>query len=153
MSLRAAVLGHPISHSKSPALHPAAYAKLGIDISYTAVDLTEQHAAGLYAGVRTQEGWRGLSVTMPLKTAMVQKWTKSAESRTSWAWSTLWLSKKPVDVVRRVAYNTDVAGIVNAVRNAGAARSPLRYPRRRRNRSRRRGSPQDLGAAGPAVRP
>ncbi len=32
MSLRAAVLGHPISHSKSPALHLAAYAKLGIDI-------------------------------------------------------------------------------------------------------------------------
>ena len=32
MSLRAAVLGHPIGHSKSPALHLAAYARLGADI-------------------------------------------------------------------------------------------------------------------------
>ena len=31
MTLRAAVLGHPISHSKSPALHRAAYAHLGVD--------------------------------------------------------------------------------------------------------------------------
>ena len=41
MTLRAAVLGHPISHSKSPALHRAAYALLGVDIAYSAIDVTE----------------------------------------------------------------------------------------------------------------
>ena len=41
MTLRAAVLGHPISHSKSPALHRAAYAHLGVDFAYTAIDVTE----------------------------------------------------------------------------------------------------------------
>ncbi len=40
MTFRAAVLGHPISHSKSPALHRAAYARLGVDIEYTAIDVT-----------------------------------------------------------------------------------------------------------------
>ena len=71
MSLRAAVLGHPISHSKSPALHHAAYSRLGIGISYTAIDVTEQLLPSLMRQLRDQPGWRGLSVTMPLKTAMV----------------------------------------------------------------------------------
>ena len=39
---RAAVLGHPIAHSLSPALHRAAYAELGLrEWSYEAVDVTE----------------------------------------------------------------------------------------------------------------
>ena len=42
MTRRAAVLGHPISHSLSPVLHRAAYAALGLDDwSYTAHDVTE----------------------------------------------------------------------------------------------------------------
>ena len=36
--MKAAVLGSPISHSLSPALHNAAYEELGIDIEYTAID-------------------------------------------------------------------------------------------------------------------
>ena len=71
MSLRAAVLGHPISHSKSPALHLAAYSQLGIGISYTAIDVTEELLPSLMGQIRDQPGWRGLSVTMPLKTAML----------------------------------------------------------------------------------
>ena len=70
MTLRAAVLGHPISHSKSPALHRAAYAKLGVVMDYDAVDVTEDALAAFMAGVRGDERWRGLSVTMPLKAAM-----------------------------------------------------------------------------------
>ena len=35
MTLRAAVLGHPIGHSKSPALHRAAYAYLGVELAYS----------------------------------------------------------------------------------------------------------------------
>ncbi|HAP90687.1 MAG TPA: shikimate dehydrogenase, partial [Arthrobacter bacterium] len=61
MNLRAAVLGHPISHSKSPALHLAAYRKLGMEIGYTALDVTEQALPAFMEQVRTQGGWRGLS--------------------------------------------------------------------------------------------
>ena len=46
MTLRAAVLGHPIGHSKSPALHRAAYAYLGVELAYSAIDVTEDAAAG-----------------------------------------------------------------------------------------------------------
>ncbi|UZX03550.1 shikimate dehydrogenase [Arthrobacter sp. CDRTa11] len=124
MSLRAAVLGHPISHSKSPALHMAAYAKLGIDISYTAIDVTEADLPALMHDVRGQSGWRGLSVTMPLKTAMVPEVDEvRGVARILGVVNTVAFEDNGT-MVRRIGYNTDVAGIVNAVRNAGVAASP-----------------------------
>ncbi|MHA7174319.1 shikimate dehydrogenase family protein [Arthrobacter monumenti] len=71
MPARAAVLGSPIGHSKSPALHNAAYQHLGLDIRYDAIDVTEDRLPAFMAGVRSETGWAGLSVTMPLKAAMV----------------------------------------------------------------------------------
>ena len=124
MSLRAAVLGHPISHSKSPALHNAAYAKLGIDISYTAVDLTERTLPGFMQEVRRQEGWRGLSVTMPLKTAILQEVDEVRGVAQVLGVANTVAFEEAGEGVRRVAYNTDVAGIVDAVRNAGAVPAP-----------------------------
>ncbi|MCU1573157.1 MAG: shikimate dehydrogenase, partial [Micrococcaceae bacterium] len=49
---RAAVLGHPISHSKSPALHAAANAELGLDWSYGIVDVPVERLAEFLAGTR-----------------------------------------------------------------------------------------------------
>lgn len=67
--MRAAVLGHPIAHSLSPVLHRAAYAALGLDWSYDAVDVT---AEGLPAFVTSLDAsWAGLSLTMPLKQAVL----------------------------------------------------------------------------------
>jgi shikimate dehydrogenase len=124
MSLRAAVLGHPISHSKSPALHTAAYAKLGIDISYSAVDLTERTLPGFMEEIRTQEGWRGLSVTMPLKTAMLQEVDEVRGVAQVLGVVNTVAFEEAGEGVRRVAYNTDVAGIVEAIRHAGAVTAP-----------------------------
>lgn len=124
MSLRAAVLGHPISHSKSPALHLAAYGKLGLEIGYTALDLTEQTLPAFMELVRTQHGWCGLSVTMPLKTGMVAEVDEvRGVARTLGVVNTV-AFEKDNGSVRRIGYNTDVAGIVNAVLNAGVASSP-----------------------------
>lgn len=62
---RLAVLGSPIGHSKSPVIQRAAYAVLGLDWSYEAVEMT---GAGLPEFVDSlDETWRGLSLTMPLK--------------------------------------------------------------------------------------
>jgi shikimate dehydrogenase len=65
-SRRAAVLGHPVAHSLSPVLHSAAYRALGLDgWEYTAIDVTEERLAGFIANL--DESWAGLSLTMPLK--------------------------------------------------------------------------------------
>ena len=63
--MKAAVLGSPIAHSLSPALHTAAYAALGLDDwTYQAI---ECDAAGLPAFVTARgPDWAGLSLTMPL---------------------------------------------------------------------------------------
>lgn len=64
-----AVLGSPISHSLSPVIHRAAYATLGFDWEYSAVELTGE---SLPAFLDALDGrWRGLSLTMPLKRDVV----------------------------------------------------------------------------------
>ncbi|MFK0006058.1 shikimate dehydrogenase family protein [Paenarthrobacter sp. NPDC090520] len=124
MSRRAAVLGHPISHSKSPAMHSAAYAKLGVDIGYSAIDVTVESLPAFMETVRGDGSWCGLSVTMPLKTAMV---AEVDEVRGAAAHLGV-LNTVAFDLdggsVRRVGYNTDVAGIIEAVRYAGLATTP-----------------------------
>jgi shikimate dehydrogenase len=62
---RAAVLGKPIAHSLSPALHRAAYASLGLDWTYEAIEVDEAGLAAFLANL--DESWGGLSLTMPLK--------------------------------------------------------------------------------------
>ena len=128
MTLRAAVLGHPISHSKSPALHRAAYAKLGVQLDYDAVDVTEEALPAFMAGVRADGGWRGLSVTMPLKAAMAAE-VDDIRGVAGQLGVINTVAFEPVDVpggvrTRLVGYNTDVAGIVNALRYAGVAAQP-----------------------------
>lgn len=124
MSLRAAVLGHPISHSKSPALHLAAYGQLGIGISYTAIDVTEQLLPSLMGQIRDQPGWRGLSVTMPLKTAMLEHVDEvRGVARTLGVVNTVSFEDHNGSA-RTVGSNTDVAGIVNALRHAGTGAAP-----------------------------
>lgn len=124
MSHRAAVLGHPIGHSKSPALHLAAYARLGEDIGYTAIDVTEESLPAFMAAVRGQEGWRGLSVTMPLKSAMVREVDEvRGVARVLGVINTV-VFEGEGESARRIGYNTDVAGIINALRNAGAVQAP-----------------------------
>lgn len=68
MRLRAAVLGSPISHSLSPALHNAAYLALGIEGKYDAVEVKSGELKDFMAQVRgTEANWIGFSLTMPLK--------------------------------------------------------------------------------------
>lgn len=64
---RAAVLGSPISHSRSPQLHLAAYRALGLDWTYERVECTAEQLPGFVDGLGPE--WVGLSVTMPGKVA------------------------------------------------------------------------------------
>jgi shikimate dehydrogenase len=128
MTLRAAVLGHPISHSKSPALHRAAYAHLGVDIAYSAIDVTEAALPDFMRQVRAEAradgSWRGLSVTMPLKSAMVAEVDEVRGVGSALGVVNTVAFESDGEATRLVAYNTDVTGIVNALRYAGAASAP-----------------------------
>lgn len=67
---RAAVLGSPVAHSLSPVLHRAAYASLRLEgWSYGAVDVDEAGLGSFLLGLGPE--WAGLSLTMPLKTAVI----------------------------------------------------------------------------------
>jgi shikimate dehydrogenase len=110
---RLAVLGSPIGHSRSPELHRAAYSALGLDWSYEAVDVTEDALPGFIAGLGQE--WRGLSLTMPLKKAVLPllSETDRIAEQTGGA-NTVLLDGEDVR-----GFNTDVAGIVHALRAAG----------------------------------
>jgi len=62
---------HPAGHTRSPAMHNAAYAALGIDAVYMAFDVAPAGLAGALAGVRAL-GVRQLSVSLPHKRAVME---------------------------------------------------------------------------------
>jgi len=64
--IKAAVLGSPISHSLSPALHARAYEILGIAGEYTAIETTDVDLGEVLARGISEE-WNGFNLTMPLK--------------------------------------------------------------------------------------
>jgi shikimate dehydrogenase len=113
---RLAVLGSPIAHSKSPALHRAAYARLGLDWEYSAIEVD---GAGLPGFLDSRDAtWRGLSLTMPLKQDVLPLLDEVDELATlTNAANTVLLT----DGVRR-GFNTDVGGIVRALGDAGVER-------------------------------
>jgi len=103
------VLGSPIDHSLSPVLHRAAYAELGLDWTYDRFEVSEPELAGFVSGL--DSSWRGLSVTMPLKVAVLDLGEADPVAQRAGAGNTLIFT----DGGPRV-YNTDVAGLVWAVR-------------------------------------
>lgn len=124
-SLQGAVLGHPIGHSQSPALHNAAYQLLGIDFSYRAIDVEIPALAELLTQVRAEGNWYGLSVTMPLKNAAVDLVDElTPVARTLGSVNTIIATTDDGGTTFLRGDNTDVAGIVNALRHAGAQDGP-----------------------------
>ena len=64
-----AVIGNPVEHSLSPAIHNAAFEALGLDFAYVAFSVED--IAGAMAGVRALGNFRGLSVTIPHKLSIM----------------------------------------------------------------------------------
>lgn len=107
---RAAVLGSPIAHSRSPQLHLAAYRALGLqDWTYERIECGAEELPALVAGLGPE--WVGVSVTMPGKfaaLAFADERTRRAErigsANTLVRTATGWL-----------ADNTDVDGVSGAL--------------------------------------
>lgn len=111
--MRAAVLGSPIGHSLSPALHAAAYRALGLDWTYEAVLVESDGLAAFLLGLDAD--WAGVSLTMPLKQVVLPLLDSVSDvAALTGAANTVVLRDG-----RRAGHNTDVAGIVAALREAG----------------------------------
>jgi len=114
MTLKAAVLGSPISHSLSPILHRAAYTALGLDIDYTAIDTpTEMLVQRIEI---LDDNSLGYSLTMPLKRevlALVEHQSRLVQ-QTRCA-NTVFRNREQNWALE----NTDVFGIVQTIKNAG----------------------------------
>lgn len=68
MTRRFALLGHPVSHSLSPALHAAAYQQLGLDARYELWDVSPEDLPSALA--RAKRELDGFNVTVPHKAAV-----------------------------------------------------------------------------------
>ncbi|HYF72021.1 MAG TPA: shikimate dehydrogenase [Nocardioides sp.] len=110
--MRCAVLGDPVAHSLSPALHRAGYAELGLDWEYDAVRVTTEEFVPFVTGLGPQ--WRGLSLTMPHKRGHVAMVGADITSRARLAGAINTLVLEDGSIV--LADNTDLPGAVAAVR-------------------------------------
>ncbi|MCX4777168.1 shikimate dehydrogenase [Streptomyces sp. NBC_01264] len=113
--IRAAVLGSPIEHSLSPVLHRAAYQELGLgDRSYDRFEIDEAALPGFIAQLGPE--WAGLSLTMPLKRAIIPLLDGISDTAAS---------VETVNTVvftedgRKVGDNTDIPGLLAALGEQG----------------------------------
>ncbi|MFS0793841.1 shikimate dehydrogenase family protein [Microbacterium sp. 1P10AE] len=114
---RLAVWGDPIDHSRSPALHAAAYRELGLPWEYGRRQVAEAEFVG--ALDELDATWRGLSLTMPLKKVAARAAVSLDDAaRLTGAVNTLLLTE---DGPR--GFNTDVGGLARALREAGIERA------------------------------
>ena len=112
----AAVIGQPVEHSLSPAIHNAAFAASGRVGEYVAIECGEREVSTLMKSIRA-EGLVGLSVTMPLKEAVID------------TLDSLHVTASLLNAVncisftdgRAVGYNTDGDGCCDALTEQGGA--------------------------------
>jgi len=117
---RAAVLGHPVSHSLSPTLHGAAYEALGLDWSYDAIDVDVPDLAAFLTSLSDE--WAGLSVTMPLKNEAARL-ADFVEPQAKLVGPVNTLIPSGVGEYRHwVGANTDIHGITASLREVGVSR-------------------------------
>jgi shikimate dehydrogenase len=110
----AAVIGDPIAHSLSPAIHNAAFRALGLDWVYVAFPVRSGDVPRALEGMRAF-GIDGLSVTMPHKDDAALGVDELDEDATA---------LQAVNCVERrdeqlIGHNTDGPGFVAAIRDAG----------------------------------
>jgi shikimate dehydrogenase len=109
-----ALVGQPVGHSLSPAMHNAAFAADGLDFVYVCLDVDPDELPAAVRGLEALK-LRGFNVTMPHKRAMIPLVDELDESaRVSGAVNTVVIE----DYGLR-GFNTDGGGMVMACQEAG----------------------------------
>ena len=115
MTTFVAVLGHPVGHSRSPAMHNRAFAELGMDWSYEAIDVEPERFEAT-VGELAGRGFAGANVTIPHKLRALELATRASDTaRAVGAANTLRLGPGEI-----FADNTDVAGFLAALSRPGS---------------------------------
>ncbi len=107
---RVGIIGHPIAHTLSPAMHTAAFDELGIPFTYGVFDVVDGFLPALLASLR-KNGFAGVNITIPHKQRVIPLLdTVDEDAMAIGAVNT---------IVNRsgklTGYNTDVAGIRQAL--------------------------------------
>lgn len=117
----AAVLGSPIAHSLSPLLHQSAYSSLGLEIAYRKIEIDEGQIADFLANISPQ--CAGLSLTMPLKQAVIPHLDQlDGMAKVTGVVNTVVFAGGGI----KAGFNTDVHGIIAAIREKQGENSPKR---------------------------
>lgn len=111
---RLGLIGYPVAHSLSPAIHRAAFASQGLNWSYDLIEVRPVGLASMIDRLRTNE-WAGANVTLPHKVSVIESLDSLAGSaRASGAVNTI------VNQEGRLhGYNTDIAGFQRDLRQQG----------------------------------
>ncbi len=108
-----ALIGNPVEHSLSPAIHNAAFQHLGLNFVYVAFKVDD--VEGAMRGIRALPGIRGVSVTIPHKLAVLPYLDEiEPTARNIGAVNTI-VSESGV----LTGYNTDASGALAALRASG----------------------------------
>ena len=110
-TMLAGVLGHPLEHTLSPAMHNAAYDAMALDWIYLPLHVADEaDLSAVLAAVRALP-FVGVNVTMPYKQAMLSLCDELSET------ASLAGAVNAVHCVdgRLVGYNTDGRGVVEAL--------------------------------------
>ncbi len=114
------LLGHPVAHSLSPAMHQAAFAAVGLNAAYLPWDVAPDRLAAAVGGLRSLENFLGANVTVPHKEGVASLLDgRTAEAETIGAVNTLWREDG-----RLLGDNTDGAGFLAALTEAWPDRDP-----------------------------
>ena len=114
------VIGHPIAHSLSPAMHNAAISHLGVDFVYLAFPVKPEDLEVALAGFGAI-GLQGFSITIPHKQAILPLLSEvSPIAQAIGAVNTVYLTDKGW-----CGTNTDVEGFLAPLRRAGTGAPPL----------------------------
>jgi shikimate dehydrogenase len=113
-----ALIGHPVAHSLSPAMHNASFVADDLDFVYVCLDVDPDELPAAVRGLKTLK-LRGFNVTMPHKRAMIPLMDElDEEARISGAVNTV-----VIEASRMRGFNTDGGGMVMACQEAGIALS------------------------------